>query len=128
MASGTLQLRALLYAVLPRESSFRTLHEVPDYVEKSIPFFIGFIALEFAVSWVQRRKLAGRINDGISSLSLGILSRLPDVLFRSIDLISYVYVWDNYRLFELPWHSPWTWYLTFLGVDFAYYWFHRISH
>ncbi|NWX83638.1 ALKMO monooxygenase, partial [Nothoprocta pentlandii] len=95
---------------------------------QSIPFFIGFIALEFAVSWVRRRKLAGRINDGISSLSLGILSRLPDVLFRSIDIISYVYVWDNYRLFELPWHSPWTWYLTFLGVDFAYYWFHRISH
>ncbi|XP_025900730.1 alkylglycerol monooxygenase [Nothoprocta perdicaria] len=128
MASSTLQLRALLYAVLPSESRFRSLHEVPNYVEKSIPFFIGFIALEFAVSWVQRRKLAGRINDGISSLSLGILSRLPDVLFRSIDIISYVYVWDNYRLFELPWHSPWTWYLTFLGVDFAYYWFHRISH
>ncbi|XP_068791108.1 alkylglycerol monooxygenase isoform X2 [Struthio camelus] len=127
MASA-LQLRALLYAVLPRESSFRTLEEVPDYVEKSIPFFVGFIALEFAVSWIQRRKLSGRINDGISSLSLGILSRLPDVLFRSVDLISYVYVWDNYRLFELPWHSPGTWYLTFLGVDFAYYWFHRISH
>uniref|UniRef100_A0A8C6YT78 Alkylglycerol monooxygenase n=1 Tax=Nothoprocta perdicaria TaxID=30464 RepID=A0A8C6YT78_NOTPE len=78
MASSTLQLRALLYAVLPSESRFRSLHEVPNYVEKSIPFFIGFIALEFAVSWVQRRKLAGRINDGISSLSLGILSRLPE--------------------------------------------------
>uniref|UniRef100_A0A8C0FTQ0 Alkylglycerol monooxygenase n=1 Tax=Bubo bubo TaxID=30461 RepID=A0A8C0FTQ0_BUBBB len=93
-----------------------------------IPFFIAFIGLEFAVSWVQKRKLSGRINDGISSLSLGILSRLPDVLFRSVDLISYIYVWNNYRLFELPWDSPWTWYLTFLGVDFAYYCFHRISH
>nr|XP_047924202.1 alkylglycerol monooxygenase isoform X1 [Anser cygnoides] len=122
------QLRALFYVVPPGESSFRTLEEVPDYVEKSIPFFIAFIVLEFAVSWVQKRKLSGRINDGISSLSLGILSRLPDVLFRSVDLISYIYVWNNYRLFELPWDSPWTWYLTFLGVDFAYYWFHRISH
>uniref|UniRef100_A0A8C0FL06 Alkylglycerol monooxygenase n=1 Tax=Bubo bubo TaxID=30461 RepID=A0A8C0FL06_BUBBB len=97
-------------------------------VRGSIPFFIAFIGLEFAVSWVQKRKLSGRINDGISSLSLGILSRLPDVLFRSVDLISYIYVWNNYRLFELPWDSPWTWYLTFLGVDFAYYCFHRISH
>uniref|UniRef100_A0A803XYQ4 Alkylglycerol monooxygenase n=1 Tax=Meleagris gallopavo TaxID=9103 RepID=A0A803XYQ4_MELGA len=95
---------------------------------KSIPFFIAFIVLEFAVSWVQQHKLPGRINDGISSLSLGILSRLPDVLFRSVDLVSYIYVWNNYKLFELPWDSPWTWYLTFLGVDFAYYWFHRISH
>ncbi|KAF1406321.1 Alkylglycerol monooxygenase, partial [Spheniscus humboldti] len=122
------QLRALFYVLPPGESSFRTVEEVPDYVEKSIPFFIAFIGLEFAVSWVQKRKLSGRINDGISSLSLGILSRLPDVLFRSVDLISYIYVWNNYRLFELPWDSPWTWYLTLLGVDFAYYCFHRISH
>ncbi|NXF50486.1 ALKMO monooxygenase, partial [Oceanites oceanicus] len=95
---------------------------------QSIPFFIAFIGLEFAVSWIQRRKLSGRVNDGISCLSLGILSRLPDVLFRSIDLISYIYVWNNYRLFELPWDSPWTWYLTFLGVDLAYYCFHRMGH
>ncbi|XP_051641941.1 alkylglycerol monooxygenase isoform X2 [Manacus candei] len=122
------QLRALFYALPPGESSFRSLEEVPNYVEKSIPFFITFIGLEFAVSWIQKRKLSGRINDGISSLSLGILSRLPDVLFRSVDLISYIYVWNNYRLFELPWDSPWTWYLTLLGVDFAYYCFHRISH
>ncbi|XP_017584853.1 PREDICTED: alkylglycerol monooxygenase isoform X1 [Corvus brachyrhynchos] len=122
------QLRALFYALLPGESSFRTVEEVPNYVDKSIPFFITFIGLEFAVSWIQKRKLPGRINDGITSLSLGILSRLPDVLFRSIDLISYIYVWNNYRLLELPWDSPWTWYLTLLGVDFAYYCFHRISH
>lgn len=50
------------------------------------------------------------------------------VLFRSIELISYIYVWNNCRLFELPWDSPWTWYLTLLGVDFAYYCFHRMSH
>ncbi|KAJ7404878.1 hypothetical protein BTVI_70844 [Pitangus sulphuratus] len=103
------QLRALFYALPPGESSFRSLEEVPDYVEKckyldsqlllnpdrcqlfsdmadklyfaldkSIPFFITFIGLEFAVSWIQKRKLSGRINDGISSLSLGILSRLPE--------------------------------------------------
>ncbi|KAJ7418817.1 hypothetical protein WISP_57397 [Willisornis vidua] len=72
------QLRALFYALPPGESSFRTVEEVPDYVEKSIPFFITFIGLEFAVSWFQKHKLSGRINDGISSLSLGILSRLPE--------------------------------------------------
>ncbi|XP_042672801.1 alkylglycerol monooxygenase [Centrocercus urophasianus] len=80
------QLRALFYVLSPGESAFRTLEEVPDYVEKF------------------------------------------SVLFRSVDLVSYIYVWNNYKLFELPWDSPWTWYLTFLGVDFAYYWFHRISH
>lgn len=43
-------------------------------------------------------------------------------------MTSYIYIWENYRVFELPWDSPWTWYLTFLGVDFGYYWFHRMAH
>lgn len=43
-------------------------------------------------------------------------------------MTSYIYVWENYRLFDLPWDSQWTWYLTFLGVDFGYYWFHRMAH
>uniref|UniRef100_A0A8C4KMA3 Transmembrane protein 195 n=1 Tax=Dromaius novaehollandiae TaxID=8790 RepID=A0A8C4KMA3_DRONO len=119
-----IQLRTLLFGNV--SNSISVVTSLLQILFQSIPFFVGFIALEFIVSWIQKRKLSGRINDGISSLSLGILSRL--VSFRSLDLISYVYVWDNYRLFELPWHSPWTWYLTFLGVDFTYYWFHRISH
>uniref|UniRef100_A0A8B9Q2M7 Alkylglycerol monooxygenase n=1 Tax=Apteryx owenii TaxID=8824 RepID=A0A8B9Q2M7_APTOW len=121
-----IQLHKLLFGDV--SNSISVVTSFLQILFQSIPFFVGFIVLEFAVSWIQKRKLSGRINDGISSLSLGILSRLPDVLFRSLDLISYVYVWDNYRLFELHWHSPCTWYLTFLGVDFAYYWFHRISH
>lgn len=47
---------------------------------------------------------------------------------RSIELTSYTYIWENHRLVSLPWDSPWTWYLTFLGVDFGYYWFHRMAH
>lgn len=43
-------------------------------------------------------------------------------------MTSYIYIWENYRLLELPWDSTWTWYLTFLGVDFGYYWFHRMAH
>lgn len=54
-----------------------------------------------------------------------VFSRL---FFRSIEVTSYVYVWENYRLCSLPWDSPWTWYLTFIGVDFGYYWFHRMAH
>uniref|UniRef100_A0A8D1V9Q8 Transmembrane protein 195 n=1 Tax=Sus scrofa TaxID=9823 RepID=A0A8D1V9Q8_PIG len=37
-------------------------------------------------------------------------------------------IWENYSIISLPWDSPWTWYLTFLGVDFGYYWFHRMAH
>ncbi|XP_053876263.1 alkylglycerol monooxygenase isoform X1 [Malaclemys terrapin pileata] len=122
------QVRAMFYVLQPNESSFASLEEVPDYVNKATPLFIVLMLLEFVVSWVWRHQAPGLINDSITSLSAGVLSRLPDVVSRSLELTTYIYVWDNYRLFELLWDSPWTWYLTFLGVDFGYYWFHRMAH
>ena len=47
---------------------------------------------------------------------------------RGCELSGYMYVWDRYRLVELPWDNAWTWWLTFLGVDFCYYWVHRFAH
>jgi len=45
-----------------------------------------------------------------------------------IDIAAYIYIWENYRLFELPWDSVWTWIFTLLAVDFGYYWLHRCAH
>jgi alkylglycerol monooxygenase len=46
----------------------------------------------------------------------------------NVELVFYIVLYDNYRLFELPWNSPWTWILTMLGVDLGYYWIHRFGH
>ncbi|XP_064410898.1 alkylglycerol monooxygenase [Latimeria chalumnae] len=120
--------RMMFYAMTPNETAVRTLQEVPDYVQQATPFFIVMLVLEFFIGWVQKGWPPVRVNDGITSLSAGVLSRLPHVLIRSIELSAYVYVWNNFRVFELPWNSPWTWWLTFLGVDFGYYWLHRMAH
>ncbi|GAB5568579.1 alkylglycerol monooxygenase isoform X3 [Prionailurus iriomotensis] len=116
--------RMMFYMMKPNETSFQTLEEVPDYVKQATPFFISLMLLELVVSWILKGKAPGRLDDALTSMSAGILSRLP----RSIELTTYIYIWENYRLIILPWDSPWTWYLTFLGVDFGYYWFHRMAH
>ncbi|XP_003252640.2 alkylglycerol monooxygenase [Nomascus leucogenys] len=120
--------RMLFYTMKPNETSFQTLEEVPDYVKKATPFFIFLMLLELVVSWILKGKPPGRLDDALTSISAGVLSRLPSLFFRSIELTSYIYIWENYRLFNFPWDSPWTWYLTFSGVDFGYYWFHRMAH
>ncbi|XP_075862513.1 alkylglycerol monooxygenase isoform X1 [Microcebus murinus] len=120
--------RMMFYMMKPNETSFQTLEEVPDYVQKATPFFISLMLLELVVSWICKGKPPGRLDDALTSISAGVLSRLPSLFFRSIELTTYIYIWENYRLFNLPWDSPWTWYLTFLGVDFGYYWFHRMAH
>lgn len=50
------------------------------------------------------------------------------LMVRSLELSAYIYVWNNFRLLELPWDSAWTWWLAFFGVDMGYYWFHRFAH
>uniref|UniRef100_H2YYX9 Alkylglycerol monooxygenase n=1 Tax=Ciona savignyi TaxID=51511 RepID=H2YYX9_CIOSA len=70
-----------------------------------------------------------RINDGISSLSAGTLSQLIKLVSKkSMELSLYIYVYENYCIAYLPWDSSVLWIVTFLGVDFFYYWFHRGSH
>ena len=41
----------------------------------------------------------------------------------------YIWIHERYKLsFYLPWNSALTYWITFLGVDFGYYWIHRLAH
>jgi sterol desaturase/sphingolipid hydroxylase (fatty acid hydroxylase superfamily) len=47
---------------------------------------------------------------------------------RAIAIFAYVFIWNNFRLIELPWDSAWTWILCFIFQDFMYYLGHRAVH
>ena len=49
-------------------------------------------------------------------------------LIISVELMTNSWIYTNYRLVDLPWNSPWTWFIAFLTIDFLYYWFHRAAH
>ncbi|RXM37230.1 Alkylglycerol monooxygenase [Acipenser ruthenus] len=70
-------IRMMFYVMTPNETAFRNEEEVPDYVQQATPLFIGMLVLEFLLSWVKNGRAAIRVNDGITSLSAGVLSRLP---------------------------------------------------
>ena len=50
------------------------------------------------------------------------------ILTRGVEHTAYIYIYRNYRLFDLQWDSAITWYFAALFVDFCYYWGHRASH
>lgn len=50
------------------------------------------------------------------------------VVFKGVEHYVYIKIYENWRIVELPWDSPYTWYLTLLGVDLGYYWVHRACH
>lgn len=47
---------------------------------------------------------------------------------RSVEVLMYCLVWNNFRLVTLPWNSLWTWWLCYFAVDLGFYWAHRLAH
>jgi len=53
---------------------------------------------------------------------------LCSLVIRDIEISGYIWVYEMYCIYPLPWNSLWTWLLCMIGVDFFYYWVHRCSH
>ena len=93
----------------------------------AIPFFLLLIGLEL---WLDHKRKTGfyRFNDAITSLQLGILSRVSGVLIGLIPFTFYVYFYQNWKLFDVSTSSYLAWLLAFIAYDLVYYWVHRLSH
>jgi alkylglycerol monooxygenase len=97
-----------------------------DYIALSIPLFFILIGVEIAYSIYKNRHYY-RLNDSISNLSQGIGSQLIGVFMKTATFFAYLFIFNHWRLYSFP-NTFFTWLLLFIGVDFFYYWFHRMSH
>ena len=93
----------------------------------AIPAFFLFIGVEIVATRLLGRD-DYRLADSVNDLSCGILDQLLEAFVKVVVLGAYVFVHLKARLFDLPASSPAVWVACFLGVDFFYYWFHRLSH
>lgn len=99
-----------------------------DPIAFAIPAFMGLIGLE--VWWARRtgRGHVYRFGDSISDLSCGVMQQVLKIFIVTFTAAGYVWVEGRLGLFELSQTDPWVWVGAFFGVDFCYYWFHRMSH
>ena len=92
----------------------------------AIPGFFLLIALELIADRVRHTGYY-RLNDAISSLSVGMLSRVAGVIKTLIPLSIYALIIDSVALFS--WPQGWiAWVVAFVLYDFLYYWNHRLGH
>lgn len=70
----------------------------------------------------------GHINK--NSITLVVIRQVSPYRMLTQGMFSYVYtkIYENYKIYELPWSSPFTWYVAAISVDFCYYWIHRACH
>ena len=97
-----------------------------SYIAFAVPFFFLLIAVELVVARARRRSLY-RLGDVIGDLGCGMAQQVALVFLAATILSAYTWVYDHCRV--VTWQSSAAaWGLAFVGVDFLYYWWHRLSH
>lgn len=100
-----------------------------DIIVYAIPAFILLLVVE-AVSFrvAQREDMKGYdLRDTRTSLSMGIGNVVINTGWKVVVLLIYAGLYELTPL-RVPADAWWAWVAIFFLDDFAYYWFHRISH
>ena len=92
----------------------------------AIPGFFLLIAIELIAERIRGTDYY-RTNDALTSLNLGVVSRMSGVLQAFIPFVLYVFIYQELRLFDMP--DNWVvWVVAFILYDLSYYWAHRMGH
>lgn len=98
----------------------------PNLIALAIPLFFIGMAIELAVL-KKRGQPTYRLGDAMGNMGCGIAQQLTSLFFANA-VMAGAYEWlAQYKLVTLP--TVWLpWVVALLAVEFAYYWWHRLSH
>jgi alkylglycerol monooxygenase len=99
---------------------------MPNYIALAVPFFFLLIGVELAVARARGRRVY-RLTDSMVDLSSGTLQQVLMIFAQGALLAAYFFVYQH-RWIDWPAGSAWPWLIAFVGYDFTYYWWHRLSH
>jgi sterol desaturase/sphingolipid hydroxylase (fatty acid hydroxylase superfamily) len=91
----------------------------------STPLYVVVIVGEMLLSHYRHTK-SYTLRDTLTNLYLMLLNSGVDLAFRLIYLVIFQWFWDH-RLYEFT--TPfWYWFWLVIGMDFLFYWLHRVDH
>lgn len=98
----------------------------PNLIALAIPGFFAGMLVELGVAKWKGRRLY-RLGDAMGDMGCGIAQQLVGLLFATAAMTG-AYSWlYGHRLWTLP--TRWLpWVAALVGVELAYYWWHRLSH
>ncbi|MEL6369404.1 MAG: sterol desaturase family protein [Pseudomonadota bacterium] len=99
---------------------------VHSYLMFFLPVFAAMIAAEYFIGRKRGLKLYTK-DQSIASVVIAAGQRI--ISFVPLSLVGFIWVviYDH-RVFDMPTGAWWYIPALFLGVEFFYYWFHRLSH
>jgi len=93
----------------------------------AIPAFFVLIIIEYFYG-LYIGKNTYRLNDTVTSIAIGMISRFPVMLNLGVQSVIFVYISSYLNLELLSVKNPFTWIIAFLLYDLSYYWMHRMHH
>ena len=117
-----------------------------DPVALAVPVFLAVIILEALAAWrleepaddaelqlapdgrVRREAGAWERRDATASISMGVVSVATSAAWKALALLLYAVVFAYVAPWQLSSTSIWTWVIALLGIDFLFYWEHRVAH
>jgi len=117
----------LFYLVDPWRESYETMAEIPNYVAEVVPWFFTFVMVERFFLY-KKRGHSPPLNDTLTSVAAGIFMEVKYLVFRGSSTALYIYLYENYCVYRMPWDSIYTWLVCALLYDLCYYLGHRGAH
>ena len=93
----------------------------------AIPVFFLLIIVEYIYGRMIGKNTY-RLNDTVTSITIGMISRFPTMLNLGVQSVIFVYISSYLNLELLSVKNPFTWIIAFLLYDLSYYWMHRMHH
>ena len=93
----------------------------------AIPVFFLLIVIEYFYGRYVGKNTY-RLNDTVTSITVGMISRFPTMLNLGVQSVIFVYISSYLNMELLSVKNPFTWIIAFLLYDLSYYWMHRMHH
>lgn len=97
-----------------------------NYIVYAIPVFFLLIGIELLIDKSKKTSYY-RLNDALSNINAGITEQVTGAFLKAFVVGVYAWIFDHYKLTTIP-PTLLNWTILFIGIDFFYYWFHRLAH
>ncbi len=90
-------------------------------------FILTAIVGEKSYQWIKRRDI--NLRSSFTSLVSGAGFLIAKTIFEKLLFVALAFfIYENFRLFDLPLGNPLVWIGVLFARDFIYYWVHRLEH
>jgi sterol desaturase/sphingolipid hydroxylase (fatty acid hydroxylase superfamily) len=90
------------------------------------PIFLAIILLEaILIRYSHRSSFSWK--ESLASIGVLVGHRVSGTIFGILPIAVFSFIWE-YRLLTIPLNQAWAIFLLFIGLEFFYYWHHRLAH